>query len=76
MQPPLQPEFGSSRDLRLPFGLKRHPSSRNQEWREYIVTKTISTLTNVVGLAALVMFGYVLIVSIPDVKRYVRISTM
>jgi hypothetical protein len=40
------------------------------------VIKAMSTLTNVVGLAALMMVGYVLVVSIPDVKRYVRISTM
>jgi hypothetical protein len=38
--------------------------------------KTMATLTNVVGLAALMMFGYVVLASIPDVKRYVRISTM
>ncbi len=38
--------------------------------------KSLSTLTNVIGIAGLVLAGYVLIISVPDFKRYIKISTM
>ncbi len=38
--------------------------------------KTLSTVTKVVGAATLILAGYILISSIPDVGRYIRISTM
>lgn len=38
--------------------------------------KTVKILRNVVGTATLLLAGYVLITSIPDVRRYIRISTM
>jgi hypothetical protein len=38
--------------------------------------KSLSTLTNVIGIAGLILAGYVLIISAPDFKRYMKISTM
>jgi hypothetical protein len=38
--------------------------------------KSRYTVTNVLGIAALVLVGYAVVASIPDFVRYVRISTM
>ncbi len=38
--------------------------------------KTLSTITSVVGVATLLLAGYVFLKSIPDVRRYIKISTM
>jgi hypothetical protein len=38
--------------------------------------KTLSALTSVVGVATLLLAGYVILKSIPDVRRYIKISTM
>ena len=38
--------------------------------------KSLSTLTNVIGIAGLILAGYVMIISAPDVRRYIKISTM
>jgi hypothetical protein len=38
--------------------------------------KSFSTLTNVIGIAGLVLAGYVLVISAPDLRRYLKISTM
>lgn len=38
--------------------------------------KAMSTLTTVVGAATLLMAGYVILNSIPDLRRYIRISMM
>jgi uncharacterized protein DUF6893 len=38
--------------------------------------KAVKMLRNVVGTAALLLAGYVLMTSLPDVRRYIRISTM
>ncbi len=38
--------------------------------------KTFVMARNVIGVAGLLLAGYVLITSLPDFRRYVRISTM
>ena len=38
--------------------------------------KAFTALTTVAGAATLAFAGYVLLVSLPDLKRYIRISTM
>ena len=38
--------------------------------------KTLLTFTKIVGTAALIFVGYALVTSLPDLKRYVRITTM
>ena len=38
--------------------------------------KTFSNISKVVGIAGLLLGGYILVRSIPDVARYIRISTM
>ena len=38
--------------------------------------KTFIAATSVIGIAGLVLAGYVLLISAPDVRRYVKISTM
>ena len=38
--------------------------------------KTVSVITQVVGVATLLGLGYVLMNALPDLKRYIRISTM
>jgi hypothetical protein len=40
------------------------------------VDKALLTFTKVVGAAALLLMGYAFVASLPDMKRYVRISTM
>jgi hypothetical protein len=44
--------------------------------KEGLVKKTFSSLTTVVGVATLFLAGYALLKSIPDLKRYIKISTM
>jgi hypothetical protein len=47
--------------------------------REALVIKTASaasTLVMVVGAASLLFAGYVFLTSLPDLRRYIRISTM
>jgi hypothetical protein len=38
--------------------------------------KKLFSVTNVLATAGFLFAGYVLIMSIPDVRRYIRISTM
>ena len=38
--------------------------------------KTVKVLRNVVGSAGLLFMGYVVLTSLPDLRRYIRISTM
>jgi exosortase/archaeosortase len=40
------------------------------------MSKAVATLANLTGVAALMVVGYAIIRSIPDIKRYIRISTM
>jgi hypothetical protein len=40
------------------------------------VMKTFRNIRNVVGIAGLLFGGYIFVRSIPDVARYIRISTM
>lgn len=41
-----------------------------------IVKTTVKVLRNVVGSAGLVFMGYVVLSALPDLRRYIRISTM
>jgi hypothetical protein len=43
---------------------------------EISVKKTFVNVRNLVGIAGLVLAAYVLIISAPDVGRYIRISRM
>ncbi|MGA6982404.1 MAG: hypothetical protein WCC95_16915 [Candidatus Sulfotelmatobacter sp.] len=38
--------------------------------------KTLSTVTTILGAAGLVFIGYIVVASLPDVGRYIKISTM
>lgn len=38
--------------------------------------KTVKVLRNVVGSVGLLLIGYVLLAALPDLRRYIRISTM
>ncbi|HEY3618328.1 MAG TPA: hypothetical protein VGK96_16060 [Candidatus Sulfotelmatobacter sp.] len=38
--------------------------------------KALTAFTAVAGAATLAFAGYILVVSLPDLKRYIRISTM
>jgi hypothetical protein len=40
------------------------------------VKRTFITARNIVGVAGLLLAGYVLISSLPDVGRYIKISSM
>ncbi len=40
------------------------------------VKKTFVVARNIVGVAGLILAGYVLISSIPDMGRYIKISSM
>jgi hypothetical protein len=75
------PQSGSQSFSRLPSQLCRHPKLCCEE--EFIVKKALSTLRDAAGTGALVLmagtivFGsYFLIASLPDLKRYIKISTM
>lgn len=36
----------------------------------------MKTFVNIVGSASLVLAGYIILTSLPDLKRYIKISTM
>ena len=38
--------------------------------------KTLIVLRNIVGTAGLVFAGYVFLKALPDMRRYIRLSTM
>ena len=38
--------------------------------------KALKTIRNIVGTAGLLYAGYILIMSMPDFRRYIKISTM
>ncbi len=38
--------------------------------------KTIRVMRNIVGSAGLIYFGYLLVTAMPELKRYLKISTM
>jgi hypothetical protein len=38
--------------------------------------KTMTTIASLAGMATLMMVGYVVLTSLSDVKRYIRINTM
>lgn len=38
--------------------------------------RTVKMLRNMIGTAGLVFAGYIFLTAIPDLKRYMRISTM
>jgi len=43
---------------------------------EISVKKTLLNVRNIVGVAGLILAAYVLIISVPDVGRYIKISRM
>jgi hypothetical protein len=58
----------------LPFRLR--PASNGQLRVNGGIVKTVKVLRNVVGSAGLLFMGYVVLTSLPDLRRYIRISTM
>ncbi len=38
--------------------------------------KALTTATTVVGVATLAFAGYIFLASLPDLRRYIRITTM
>jgi hypothetical protein len=40
------------------------------------IVKTVKVLRNVLGSAGLVFMGYVVLSALPDLRRYIRITTM
>jgi hypothetical protein len=40
------------------------------------MNKAISTIANVVGAATLLLVGYAIVASLPDLRHYIRLSTM
>src|ERR1700758_2635484 len=58
----------------LPFRLR--PASNGQLRVNGGIVKTVKVLRNVVGSAGLLFMGYVVLTSLPDLRRYIRISPM
>lgn len=44
--------------------------------KENLVMKALSAITTVVGAATLLMAGYVFLAALPDLRRYIKITTM
>ena len=38
--------------------------------------RTLSSVTSIVGIATLLYVGYIMVRAIPDVGRYIKMSTM
>lgn len=53
---------------------KTNESVRRDEWQDVLPQKI--SVWHIVGGAALVGLAALVIVNIPDIKRYIRISTM
>ena len=51
------------------------PPTMPSKCRENVM-RTLRNIRNVVGIAGLLLGGYIFVRSIPDVARYIRISTM
>jgi hypothetical protein len=41
-----------------------------------IVDKTYAAIAKAMGITGLLIAGYMFVVSLPDIRRYIRISTM
>jgi hypothetical protein len=44
--------------------------------RRRFMKKTLSAVTTVVGAAGLIFLGYIVVASLPDMGRYIKISSM
>jgi hypothetical protein len=53
-----------------------HPTSIVCRRREDSVKKTFINARNIVGIAGLLLAGYLIVTSLPDMGRYIRISNM
>jgi hypothetical protein len=40
------------------------------------MSKTVATIANLTGIAAILVAGYAFLNLLPDIRRYIRISTM
>jgi hypothetical protein len=64
-------------EARPPLAPRARPRHRIDESFEGVVMKkTLSAIANLAGAVTLMMVGYVVLTSLPDRKRYIRISTM
>jgi hypothetical protein len=63
------------RKPRLPLETEIHPTSGAISKGD-CMKKALSAAATVAGVASLAFAGYVLLVSLPDFRRYVKISTM
>jgi hypothetical protein len=61
-------------DRKLPFEWRIHP--KPVEGLRSLMKKAFSALTTATAVAALAYAGYVILTSLPDLRRYIRISTM
>jgi hypothetical protein len=64
---------GKSPFIRLATSNQRHACEKASEG---FVKKTFITARNIIGVAGLILAGYVVISSLPDVGRYIKISSM
>jgi hypothetical protein len=67
--------FTYFRTLRLPLIQERHPNN-DLESKGGSVKKAALTITSVVGAATLIWAGFVFLSALPDMRRYIRISSM
>jgi uncharacterized protein DUF6893 len=67
-------ELSLSDPCRLPLARKRNPNSGHREGG--IVKRPGSIIATVVGAASFLLAGYVLLTSLPDLRRYIKISMM
>jgi hypothetical protein len=51
-------------------------SATAEQTEETTLKKTFVTARNIIGVAGLILAGYVIISSIPDLGRYIKISQM
>ena len=55
---------------------RHRPASKGQLRVSGGIVKTVKVLRNVLGSASLVFMGYVVLSALPDLRRYIRITTM
>jgi hypothetical protein len=59
---------------RLPPMRERHPNTSHREGD--LMSKPASIVVRVVGVASFLLAGYVVLTSLPDLRRYIKISRM
>jgi hypothetical protein len=73
------PEPGHSHNLESTLtgqATSRSFKTSKHRQRKETFMKTLSAITTVVGAATLLMAGHVFLAALPDLRRYIKISTM